>query len=83
LGLAPRTGSQGEGFTSNKKTPSRPCSWASTELLEKAGGNWRRKFAARAHAELTEWINQHPEEAKKMVNAELKELTKREKCRPN
>jgi NitT/TauT family transport system substrate-binding protein len=36
-----------------------------------------KKFAA-AHAELTEWINQHPEEAKKLVNAELKELTKRE-----
>ena len=36
-----------------------------------------RKFAA-AHAELTAWINAHPEEAKKLVNAELKEITKRE-----
>jgi NitT/TauT family transport system substrate-binding protein len=36
-----------------------------------------KKFAA-AHAELTEWINKNPEEAKKLANAELKELTKRE-----
>lgn len=36
-----------------------------------------KKFVA-AHAELTEWINQNPGEAKKLVNAELKELTKRE-----
>ncbi len=36
-----------------------------------------KKFAA-AHAELTEWINAHPEEAKKLVNAELKAITKRE-----
>ncbi len=36
-----------------------------------------RKFAA-AHAELTEWINKNPEEAKKLANAELKQLTKRE-----
>lgn len=35
-----------------------------------------RKFAA-AHAELTTWINEHPEEAKKLANAELKDLTKR------
>ena len=35
-----------------------------------------KKFAA-AHAELTEWINKNPGEAKKLVNAELKELTKR------
>lgn len=35
-----------------------------------------KKFAA-AHAELTKWINEHPEEAKKLANAELKELTKR------
>lgn len=34
-----------------------------------------KKFVA-AHQELTEWINKNPEEAKKMVNAELKELTK-------
>ncbi len=36
-----------------------------------------RKFAA-AHAELTDWINAHPEEAKELVRAELKELTQRE-----
>jgi len=35
-----------------------------------------KKFAA-AHAELTEWINSHPDEAKKLVNAEIKEVTKR------
>ncbi|HEY3902022.1 MAG TPA: ABC transporter substrate-binding protein [Chthoniobacter sp.] len=36
-----------------------------------------KKFAA-AHAELTDWINAHPDEAKKLVNAELKEITRRE-----
>jgi NitT/TauT family transport system substrate-binding protein len=36
-----------------------------------------KKFVA-AHAELTEWINKNPEEAKKLINAEIKELTKRE-----
>lgn len=36
-----------------------------------------KKFAA-AHAELTEWISTHPEEAKKLVNAELRAITKRE-----
>jgi NitT/TauT family transport system substrate-binding protein len=36
-----------------------------------------KKFAA-AHAELTDWINTHPDEAKKLVNAALKEITKRE-----
>jgi len=34
-----------------------------------------KKFAA-AHAELTEWINAHPDEAKKIVQAELERLTK-------
>ncbi|HEV7867415.1 MAG TPA: ABC transporter substrate-binding protein [Chthoniobacteraceae bacterium] len=34
-----------------------------------------KKFAA-AHAELTTWINEHPAEAKEMVRAELKVLTK-------
>lgn len=33
------------------------------------------KFA-KAHAELTAWINAHPDEAKKIVIAELEELTK-------
>ncbi len=36
-----------------------------------------KKFAA-AHAALTDWINQNPAEAKLLVNAELKALTKRE-----
>ena len=36
-----------------------------------------KKFAA-AHAELTDWINQHPGEAKELANAELKAITKRE-----
>ena len=36
-----------------------------------------KKFVA-AHAELTDWINAHPAEAKEFVRAELKELTKRE-----
>jgi NitT/TauT family transport system substrate-binding protein len=36
-----------------------------------------RKFVA-AHVELTKWISEHPAEAKEMVRAELKELTKRE-----
>jgi NitT/TauT family transport system substrate-binding protein len=36
-----------------------------------------KKFAA-AHAELTNWVNAHPEEAKILVNAELKAVTRRE-----
>jgi NitT/TauT family transport system substrate-binding protein len=36
-----------------------------------------KKFVA-AHDELTKWINAHPDEAKQLVRAELKELTKRE-----
>ena len=36
-----------------------------------------KKFAE-AHAELTKWINDHPDEAKKLANAALKEHTKRE-----
>jgi len=36
-----------------------------------------RRFAA-AHAELTDWINAHPAEAQAAVQAELKELTRRE-----
>jgi len=34
-----------------------------------------KKFTA-AHAELTDWINTHPDEAKKLVNAELDAITK-------
>jgi len=36
-----------------------------------------KKFVA-AHNELTDWINAHPQEAKELVRAELKELTRRE-----
>ncbi len=36
-----------------------------------------KKFVA-ANAELTDWINQHPDEAKALVRAALKELTKRD-----
>ena len=36
-----------------------------------------KKFAA-AHAELTAWINKNPDEAKKLANAAIKEITKRE-----
>ncbi len=36
-----------------------------------------KKFAS-AHAELTEWINKNPAEAKRLVNASLKQITKRE-----
>jgi NitT/TauT family transport system substrate-binding protein len=36
-----------------------------------------KKFVA-AHVELTKWINDHPAEAKELVRAELKELTRRE-----
>jgi ABC-type nitrate/sulfonate/bicarbonate transport system substrate-binding protein len=32
-----------------------------------------KKFAE-AHAELTKWINEHPEEAKKLANAALKNI---------
>ena len=35
------------------------------------------KFAA-AHRELTEWVNQNPAEAKRLANAALKAITKRE-----
>jgi NitT/TauT family transport system substrate-binding protein len=36
-----------------------------------------KKFAA-AHAALTDWVNTHPDDAKILVNAELKEITKRQ-----
>ena len=36
-----------------------------------------KKFAA-AHAELTAWINQNPDEARRLANAAIKALTKRE-----
>jgi NitT/TauT family transport system substrate-binding protein len=36
-----------------------------------------KKFVA-AHIELTKWINEHPAEAKELLRAELKELTKRD-----
>ncbi len=40
-----------------------------------------KKFVA-AHIELTEWINQHPDEAKALVRAALKQLTGREFPQP-
>ena len=49
---------------------------ASVKILKQQAG-LVKKFAA-AHAELTEWINANPAEAKDLVRAELKELTKRE-----
>lgn len=48
---------------------------SSVEALEK-----RRELVTKfvkAHAELTDWINQHPEEAKKLVSAALEKETKR------
>jgi NitT/TauT family transport system substrate-binding protein len=36
-----------------------------------------KKFVA-AHIELTKWINEHPAEAKDLMRAELKEITKRD-----
>lgn len=36
-----------------------------------------KKFVA-AHLELTKWINEHPDEARELVRAELKEQTKRD-----
>jgi NitT/TauT family transport system substrate-binding protein len=49
---------------------------ASAKLVEERAGVVKQ-FAV-AHAELTEWINKNPAEAQTLVNAELKELTKRE-----
>lgn len=40
-------------------------------------GDLVKKFVA-AHVELTKWITEHPDEARELVRAELKELTKRE-----
>jgi len=49
---------------------------SSAKLLQEQP-NLVKKFVA-AHTELTAWINDHPEEAKKLANAELKAITKRE-----
>jgi NitT/TauT family transport system substrate-binding protein len=48
---------------------------ASSVKLLKDNASLVKKFAA-AHAELTEWINKNPDEAKKMVAAEIEALTK-------
>jgi len=48
---------------------------ASSVKLLKEKADLVKKFAA-AHAELTEWINKNPAEAKKIVTAEIEELTK-------
>lgn len=50
---------------------------ATSERALKQKGELVKKFTA-AHAELTEWINKNPEEAKKLANAELKAITHRE-----
>lgn len=49
---------------------------ASTEILSKQP-ELVKKFVA-AHRELTEWINAHPDEAKRLVQSGIKEITKRE-----
>ncbi|MEA3211721.1 MAG: sulfonate transport system substrate-binding protein [Chthoniobacter sp.] len=50
---------------------------ASSVKFQKNNGALLKKFVA-AHVELTKWINEHPAEAKELLRAELKELTKRE-----
>jgi NitT/TauT family transport system substrate-binding protein len=50
---------------------------ASSVKFQKEKPELLKKFVA-AHLELTKWINEHPDEAKALVRAELKELTKRE-----
>lgn len=40
-----------------------------------------QKFVA-AHAELTKWINEHPDEAKQLVREEMRALTKRDFAEP-
>ena len=50
---------------------------ASSVKFQKEQPELLKKFVA-AHAELTQWINAHPAEAKELVRAELKEITKRE-----
>jgi NitT/TauT family transport system substrate-binding protein len=50
---------------------------ASSVKLLKERPELVKKFAA-AHAELTKWIQENPAEARELVRAELKELTKRE-----
>ena len=50
---------------------------ASSAKFQKEQPELLRKFVA-AHAELTAWINAHPAEAKDLVRAELKEITRRE-----
>lgn len=47
---------------------------ASSKALKEHSG-LVKKFVT-AHIELTQWINEHPEEAKEMVRAELNELTR-------
>lgn len=49
----------------------------SSERLLKEKPDLVKKFVA-AHAELTDWINKNPDEAKRLVNAELKEVVHRE-----
>ncbi len=52
---------------------------ASVQIIEKRR-ELVKKFVA-AHEELTQWINQNPEEAKTILNASLKTVTRREMTR--
>jgi NitT/TauT family transport system substrate-binding protein len=49
---------------------------ASVKALQEKG-ELVKKFV-KAHGELTEWINQHPDEAKTLLRASFKEVTRRE-----
>jgi NitT/TauT family transport system substrate-binding protein len=49
---------------------------SSTRFLQQQPGLLKKWIAA--HVELTEWINQNPDEAKRLLNAAMRELTTRE-----
>ena len=67
--------SKGKVFLEQKDTITTVLA-SSTRLL-KQNPALVKKFAA-AHAELTDWINKNADEAKKLMNAELKAVTKHE-----
>ena len=54
---------------------------ASSVRFQKEQPELLKKFVV-AHAELTRWINAHPAEAKDLVRAELKQITRREMPAP-
>lgn len=66
---------QGRIMIEQKDTPTTVL--ASAVKFQKQQPDLLKKFVA-AHVELTQWINAHPAEAKELVRAELKALTKRE-----